>query len=327
MFDYGTHDYDYDVDKNESFSINRKNKSLMNQQMRSRFKGLQSVAMRGRNRQRFQSSDRGMPSMDSFMSGTSSAIQLLSFAPKAFAPFAVLTTAMAAGQYAVDRSFDRTSLQSDIKGLTDIFVSEAPTMLSVAAFGIAESKISGKFTGSAGGFLSKRLGGGGGWKGKGISMVGGMAAYALSSTLLKPVQEALGGAVSSARSTGLMSSIVKGSVAESEAAIRKMAAAKGITGEESIREFAKTLKAPEGVGKMNIKQIRLAQKELQSTQKRIEGGFWNAAFNSNVMQWTGEMENDKALSTIRQELRDRNVNFQQAIKDNSDAVIDFYSRE
>jgi hypothetical protein len=212
--------FDYEIDTHENYSINKRNKSLMNQQMRSRFGRLQNIAIRGRNRQMFnaRNADRFIPSTEITFSNVvratenyasskiQGALEVGNMLAKggarfALAPAAVMATAMGVGQYFVDRSFDRTSLQDDIKGLTDLLVSETPTLLSAAAFGIVENKISGKFSGNAGSFLSKRLGGGGGVKGKAVSMAAGVATYMLSTSLLKPVQESLTGYISSTRSS------------------------------------------------------------------------------------------------------------------------------
>lgn len=315
---------DYKVDTGESsFSINRANKAKLRMSNRANFSRMRDL--QSRRQWKNLTSNRNLVDR----SGVSTATTVLNIgrvASKALAPIAIMATAMEAGHFAVQSSFDRSILQDTIKGGLDIFVAQAPMIISFAAFGGAEKFISGKMSGgSAGGFLGKRFGQGGGLKAKALSFAGGLIAATLSTEILKPIQEMIGGAIAGQRTSGLMASIAKGSTPEMEASIRKMAEAKGITSAYGVSEFAKGLKLPTSIRSMTTSQIKEAQKQLKADD--VNGGFWNAVRQGRMINWSEESSRDVAKSAMRQDLTERREELYTFISDNNKQIIDWYSRE
>jgi hypothetical protein len=317
---------DYEVNKGgeSSFSINKANKAQVTKQRFGRFNTLQMSKSR-KDWKSFTSNRVARDSMSELMSQSSSALSLARVASKALAPIAIMATAMEVGNFAVQASYDRTMLQEGIKGGLDLFVSEAPQILSFAVFGAAEKAISGKLSGgSATGFLGKRFGGGG-IKGKAIGFAGGIIAAGISSSLLKPIQEAIGGAIAGQRTSGLMASIAKGSSVEMEASIRKMAAEKGITTEYGIKEFASGMKLPSSIREMTTRQIKTAQSQLK--KDKVTGGFWDSLAKGKVINWSEESSREEALKNMRVDVKERKEELYTTIIDNNKMIIDWYSRE
>jgi hypothetical protein len=323
--------FDYLVDNNENFTINKANRQTLKSARVNRFNKLQNTSRITKARNSIPTRMYEDKAFNTFKGAMDTGTALSHFgraASRLAAPLAILATTMEIGQTAVDFSYNRTEAQSFVRGGIDLVTEEAPTIISMAAFGAVENKISGKFSGNAGSFLQKRFKGiGGGAKGKAISMVGAYASYAIMNTVLSPVKKSISNYISGARSGGLMSSIVKGETGQAEASIRQMAGKKGFDTEFGAAEFAKGLKAPSSLQKFNTGQINTARSELTSDVKKGEQGFWSALFSGEVNKWTEEFANRSALEDVKAELTRRYVEFSNNQADNNKQIIDFYSRE
>lgn len=277
-----------DYTSDDSISINRSNRLKMREKL---IESQRSI----RNRNLLRNRKLRPIKTSSQMFGVSDMTMFGRAASRAVAPIAIMATAMELGNLAVQASFDRGVLQSGIKSGLDMFTEYAPEVASFAAFGAAEKAITGRFSGegSARGFLKKVIGRGGGIRAKAIGFAGGLVAATITSSVLKPMKEMIGGYIERERSPGMEGNIAK--------------------------------KSPENIRGMTTKQIQAAQKQLKSD---ISGkGFWDAAVNGNVIKWSEETSNQKALVDIKNELTNQRMEVLNNLADNNKMIIDFYSRE
>jgi hypothetical protein len=242
------------------------------------------------------------------------------------APIGAMATAMSVGMYGVQSSYDRSMNQSLVSGALDLFVSEAPTLLSFAVFSAAEKKLTGKFGGgSAGGLLKKITGAKGGVFGKAMAFAGSFGAASLTSNILQPVQDFLGDKISLERSSGYLSSVAKGSEAEIAAHIKLLAASRGIKGKEEMAKMVKNLGIPTSLEQMTNKDLLIAQQQLKSTV--YDTGFWGALGSGRLIKWSEQRKNEDAQKNIRMTISEAGSDLYHAMDENNRMIIEYYSRE